>query len=55
MMDFEFGTAGRIIVGFGRAAELPDVVAGLGSRVLVCTGASPARHDRLLGGLRSPA
>jgi alcohol dehydrogenase class IV len=55
MMDFEFGTAGRIIVGAGRAAELPEVVAGLGSRVLVCTGASPARHDRLLGGLRSPA
>ena len=55
MMDFEFGTAGRIIVGAGRATELPGVVAGLGSRVLVCTGASPARHDRLLGGLRSPA
>jgi hypothetical protein len=40
--SFEFATAGRILAGAGRAAELPDVLAGLGSRVLVCTGASPA-------------
>ena len=54
-MDFGFATAGRITVGRGRAAELPGIVAGLGSRVLVCTGASPARHDRLLAELRLPA
>jgi len=54
-MDFEFATAGRIVVGAGRAAELPGVLAGLGSRVLVCTGASPARHGELLTGLRLPA
>ena len=47
--SFEFATAGRILAGAGRAAELPDVLAGFGSRVLVCTGADPARHD----GLRS--
>jgi alcohol dehydrogenase class IV len=52
---FEFATAARIVVGNGRAAELPGVVTGLGSRVLVCTGASPARHDGLLAGLRLPA
>jgi alcohol dehydrogenase class IV len=52
---FEFATAGRIVAGAGRAAELPDVVAGLGSRVLVCTGADPARHESLLAGLRRPA
>jgi alcohol dehydrogenase class IV len=52
---FEFATAGRIIAGAGRAAELPDAVAGLGSRVLVCTGADPARHESLLAGLRLPA
>jgi alcohol dehydrogenase class IV len=52
---FEFATAGRIVAGAGRAAELPDVVAGLGSRVLVCTGADPARHESLLAGLRLPA
>jgi len=52
---FEFATAGRIVVGAGRAAELPDVLAGLGTRVLVCTGASPARHQELLAGLRLPA
>ena len=52
---FEFATAGRIVVGAGRAAELPDVLAGLGTRVLVCTGASPARHQELLAGLGLPA
>jgi len=52
---FEFATAGRIVAGAGRAAELPDVLAGLGSRVLVCTGANPARHAGLLAGLGRPA
>jgi alcohol dehydrogenase class IV len=54
-MAFEFATPGRIIVGVGRAAELPGVLAGLGSRVLVCTGADPARHSELLAGLGLPA
>jgi alcohol dehydrogenase class IV len=52
---FEFATAGRIIFGAGRARELPEVLAGLGSRVLVCTGADPDRHAGLLGGLGLPA
>jgi alcohol dehydrogenase class IV len=52
---FEFATAGRIIVGTGRAADLPGVLAGLGTRALVCTGADPARHDGLLAGLGLPA
>jgi alcohol dehydrogenase class IV len=51
MRAFEFATAGRIVVGAGRVAELPGVLSGLGSRVLVCTGASPARHAGLLAGL----
>ena len=55
MRAFEFATAGRILVGRGRAAELPEVLAGLGSRVLVCTGANPARHEGLLAGLGMPA
>jgi alcohol dehydrogenase class IV len=54
-MTFEFTTAARIMAGAGRAAELPEVLAGLGSRVLVCTGASPARHAGLLAGLGLPA
>ncbi len=54
-MRFEFATAGRIIAGAGRVAELPEVLAGLGSRVLVCTGASPARHAGLLASLTLPA
>ena len=52
---FDFATAGRIVAGPGRAAELPGVLAGLGSRVLVCTGADPARHASLLAGLGLPA
>ena len=52
---FEFATAGRILAGAGRAAELPGVLAGLGSRVLVCTGANPARHADLLASLGLPA
>jgi alcohol dehydrogenase class IV len=52
---FEFATAGQILAGGGRAAELPAVIAGLGSRVLVCTGADPARHGGLLAGLGLPA
>ena len=52
---FEFSTAGRIMAGPGRADELPGVLAGLGSRVLVCTGADPARHAGLLAGLGRPA
>jgi alcohol dehydrogenase class IV len=55
MSPFEFATAGRILVGQGRAAQLPEVLAGLGSRVLVCTGADPARHAGLLAGLGLPA
>ena len=52
---FEFATAGKIVAGAGRAAELPGLVAGLGSRALVCTGADPARHGGLLAGLGLPA
>ena len=52
---FEFATAGRVLVGPGRAAELPGVLAGLGARVLVCTGANPQRHAALLAGLGWPA
>jgi alcohol dehydrogenase class IV len=54
-VSFEFATAGRIMAGAGRAAELPGVLAGLGSRVLVCTGANPGRHAGLLAGLGPPS
>jgi alcohol dehydrogenase class IV len=50
-LSFDFATAGRIMAGPGRARDLPDVLAGLGSRVLVVTGADPARHGGLLAGL----
>jgi alcohol dehydrogenase class IV len=54
-MAFEFATAGRIVAGSGRAAELPGLLAGLGTRVLACTGANPGRHAGLLAGLGLPA
>jgi alcohol dehydrogenase class IV len=49
--SFDFATAGRIMAGPGRSQELPGLLAGLGSRVLVVTGADPARHAGLLAGL----
>src|SRR5262245_21785497 len=53
-MLFEFATAGRLVVGPGRAAELAGLVAGLGSRALVCTGSHPQRHASLLDTLTVP-
>jgi alcohol dehydrogenase class IV len=50
-VSFDFATAGRIMVGPGRAQELPGVLTGLGSRVLVVTGADPTRHNTLLASL----
>ncbi len=55
MDAFEFATAGRVLFGAGRSAELPALLASCGSRVLVCTGASPYRHADLLAGLDLPA
>jgi alcohol dehydrogenase class IV len=52
---FEFATAGRVLVGAGRSAELPALLAGYGTRALICTGASPDRHAELLARLGLPA
>jgi alcohol dehydrogenase class IV len=52
---FEFATADRVLVGAGRSAELPALLAGSGTRVLACTGASPDRHAELLAGMGMPA
>ena len=54
-MPLEFATAGRIIAGPGVAAQLPTVLAGLGSRALVCTGSRPGSYAGLLAGLQLPA
>jgi alcohol dehydrogenase class IV len=37
-----------VLVGAGRAKELPAVPAGLGTRALVCTGAHPDRYGDLM-------
>ena len=55
MEPFEFATAGRVLVGAGRSAELPALLAASGTRALVCTGARTGRHAQLLAGLGVPA
>jgi alcohol dehydrogenase class IV len=52
--SFEFATAGRIVFGAGRMAELDALIAGAGSRALVCTGSRPERHHSLLERLGLP-
>lgn len=49
--DFSFATAGRIVFGPGRAADLRDLVTGLGRRALLCTGGSPDRITALVSDL----
>lgn len=52
---FEFATAGRVVFGAGRAAEVPALAAGFGSRALVCTGSDPARYAAVTAPLALPA
>lgn len=51
-MRFEFSTARRIIFGPGVAEQIPDLVAGLGSRAFLMLGGTPKRFagivDRLV-------
>jgi len=54
-VPFEFATAGRLIVGPAQVAELPSVLAGLGSRALICAGSRPRSYAGLLTGLRLPS
>ncbi len=52
---FDLALPARISFGPGRAGDLPGIVGGLGRRVLVVTGGSPDRVERLIAGLRSDA
>jgi alcohol dehydrogenase class IV len=47
MVRFEFATAGRILFGDGRLAEVGALARELGSRALVVTGANPQRGQAL--------
>jgi len=49
---FEFATAGRILFGAGRVAELPALARELGRRALVVTGANPQRAQPQIDALR---
>ena len=52
-MNFEFATAGRIIFGAGRAAELGSLVRPLGTRVCLVIGRDATRAQRALDALRT--
>jgi len=52
---FELALPRRVVFGAGRAAELPELVRGLGGRVLLCTGRSPERHGELLSDIEPAA
>lgn len=44
---FDFASAGRILFGRGRIAELPDLIKPSGKKVMLVTGRHPGRHDSL--------
>ncbi len=50
-MRFEFATAGRIIFGEGTSAELPEIAAGMGQKLLLVCGRGGAKPDALLQSL----
>ncbi len=52
---FELALPPRISFGAGVVADVPSIVAGLGSRVLVVTGATPGRFAPLIHVLRAGA
>lgn len=52
---FDLALPPRISFGPGRVADVPRIVAGLGSRVLVVTGATPARVASVIAPLRAGA
>ena len=52
---FDFGTAGRVLFGPGRAAELGSLIVDWGSRALVCTGSRPEARHELLATLPMPS
>ncbi len=49
---FDLALPQRISFGPGRAAQVPGLVAALGGRVLVVTGATPERYASVLGPVR---
>ncbi len=52
--SFEFATVPRIVVGAGTSADVPKMTAGLGTRVLLCTGGHPERHQDIMDALSLP-
>jgi alcohol dehydrogenase class IV len=52
--SFGFATAGEVRFGCGVAQQVPELVASLGSRALVCTGRDPARVQGLISAFTVP-
>ncbi len=53
MIAFELALPGRISFGPGAVSRLPRIVADLGSRALVLTGATPSRVSPSVDGIRA--
>jgi alcohol dehydrogenase class IV len=53
--SFALSLPPRITFGAGRVEQLPAIVAAMGSRVLVITGATPARMEHVIAPLRAGA
>ena len=49
MSAFDLALPRRVLFGPGRSRELPELLATLGERALLCTGSDPDRHRHLLG------
>ncbi len=47
-LNFEFATASRIIFGNHVSEKLPELLAGMGKRVLLVTGKNTARHQPII-------
>ena len=52
---FDLALPPRISFGVGRAQDLPGIAAGLGRRILIVTGSTPARVEHVLAPLRGSA
>lgn len=53
MASFELATAGRILFGEGKVAEVPNIAAGLGSQVFLVSGCTGDQETKLVASLES--
>ena len=54
-VSFDSAATGRVLFGAGRSGQLPELVAGWGSRALVCTGSRSDAFGELIERLPAPS